>query len=108
MGVRLTRSASVHIVSAMPGRRIIGVDVGGTKLLAGAVDTDFFVHRRVQRSVSGLDQSSLLDTVVDAVHETRDLAGATVEAVGFGIPSLIDRRTGRAVVAVNLPLFGVP
>jgi glucokinase len=30
-----------------------------------------------------------------------------VEAVGFGIPSLIDQRTGIAVVAVNLPLFDV-
>jgi glucokinase len=92
----------------MPGRRIIGVDMGGTKLLAGALDTDYFVHRRVQRSVSGLDQSALLDIAVDAVHEVRDLAGGTVDAVGFGIPSLIDRRTGRAVVAVNLPLFDVP
>jgi glucokinase len=92
----------------MPGRRIIGVDMGGTKLLAGALDTDFFVHRRVQRSVSGLDQSALLDIAVDAVQEIRERAGGTVEAVGFGIPSLIDRRTGRAVVAVNLPLFDVP
>ena len=30
-----------------------------------------------------------------------------MDAVGFGIPSLIDRRTGRAVVAVNLPLKDV-
>ncbi|HLJ03967.1 MAG TPA: ROK family protein [Solirubrobacteraceae bacterium] len=92
----------------MPGRRIIGVDMGGTKLLAGALDTDFYVHRRVQRSVSGLDQSAVLDITVDAVQEATELAGGTVEAVGFGIPSLIDRRTGRAVVAVNLPLFDVP
>jgi glucokinase len=92
----------------MPGRRIIGVDMGGTKLLAGAVDTDFFVHRRVQRSVSGLDQSGVLDAAVEAVQEARTLAGSDVEAVGFGIPSLMDRRTGRAVIAVNLPLFDVP
>jgi glucokinase len=92
----------------MPGRRIIGVDMGGTKLLAGALDTDFYVHRRVQRSVSGLDQSAVLDVTVDAVQEASELAGGTVDAVGFGIPSLIDRRTGRAVVAVNLPLFDVP
>src|SRR5947209_2736775 len=108
MGVRLTRSASVHIVSAMPGRRIIGVDVGGTKLLAGAVDTDFFVHRRVQRSVSGLDLASLLDCIADAVRETSALAGGEVEAVGFGIPSLIDRRTGRTSYSTHHPLFDIP
>jgi glucokinase len=92
----------------MPGRRIIGVDVGGTKLFAGAVDTAFFVHRRVQRSVSGLNQSSLLDAAADAVREAEHLAGGEVEAVGFGIPSLIDARTGRSVVSVHLPLLDSP
>jgi glucokinase len=92
----------------MPGRRTIGVDMGGTKLLAGAVDTDLSVHRRVQRSVGGLDQASLLDVAVDAVLEAAESAGAQVEAVGFGIPALIDQRTGRAVISVHLPLAGVP
>ena len=92
----------------MPGRRIIGVDVGGSKLLAGAVDTDFFVHRRVQRSVSGLDQSSLLRVIAEAAQEARELAGSEVAAVGFGIPSRIDRRSGRSVASVHLPLLDVP
>jgi glucokinase len=91
----------------MPGRRTIGVDMGGTKLLAGAVDTRFGVHRRAQRSVAGLDQSSLLDVVVDAVEEARQSAGGEIEAVGFGIPALIDQRTQLAVSSVHLPLAGV-
>jgi glucokinase len=88
----------------MPGRRTIGVDMGGSKLLAGAVDSGLSVHHRVQRSMSRLDQSYLLDVVVEAVEETRDAAGGEIAAVGFGIPSLIDQRTGNAVIAVNLPL----
>jgi glucokinase len=54
-----------------------------------------------------LDQSFLLDMVVEAVEEARDSAGGEVSAVGFGIPSLIDQRTGTAVLAVNLPLKDV-
>jgi glucokinase len=92
----------------MPERRTIGVDLGGTKLLAGAVDPGLGVHHRAQRTVSGLDQRTLLEVVVSAVQEVRADAGHDVEAVGFGIPSLIDQRTGNAVVAVNLPLFDVP
>jgi glucokinase len=92
----------------MPGRRTIGVDMGGTKLLAGAVDTDLSVYRRAQRSVSGLDQSSLLDVVVDAVEEARESSGGEVEAVGVGIPALIDQRIGRAVFSTHLPLADVP
>ena len=89
-------------------RRVIGVDVGGTKLLAGVVDAGLGVHHRAQRSVVGLDQSALLDTAVDAVHEARAAAGTEVSAVGFGIPSLIDQRTGTAVIAVNLALANIP
>jgi glucokinase len=92
----------------MPARRTIGVDMGGTKLLAGAVDTRLAVHHRAQRSVTGLDQSALLDIAVDAVQEVREAAGAEIAAVGFGIPSLIDQRSGTAVVAVNLPLTDIP
>jgi glucokinase len=92
----------------MPPRRVIGVDMGGTKLLAGAVDGELGVHHRVQRTVLGLGQVTLLDTVQDAVQEVRAGAGAEVAAVGFGIPSLIDRRTGESVVSVHLELGHVP
>jgi glucokinase len=92
----------------MAARRTIGVDLGGTKLLAGAVDEGLGVHHRAQRTVTGLDQSALLDIAVEAVQEARDSAGAEIAAVGFGIPSLIDQRTGTAVIAVNLPLADIP
>ncbi len=81
--------------------------MGGTKLLAGAVDSGLSVHHRVQRSINRLDPSYLLDVVVDAVEETRYGAGGEIDAVGFGIPSLIDQRTGNAVIAVNLPLKNI-
>jgi glucokinase len=92
----------------MPGRRTIGVDMGGTKVLAGAVDEGLGVHHRAQRTVTGLDQSALLDITVEAVQEAREAAGAEVAAVGFGIPCLMDQRTGRGVIAVNLPLANIP
>jgi glucokinase len=91
----------------MPGRRTIGVDMGGSKLLAGAVDAELSVHHRAQRLLIGLDQAALLDVAVDAVEEVQSVAGGDVAAVGFGIPSLIDRRTGTSVIAVNLPLADI-
>ena len=72
-----------------------------TNLLAGAVDPSLGVHHRVQRAVTGLQQRALLDMAVDAVAETRESAGAEVDAVGFGLPALIDRRTGK--VAARMP-----
>jgi glucokinase len=92
----------------MAGRRTIGVDMGGTKLLAGAVDTGLSVHHRVQRTLTGLDQSAVLDAAVEAVEEARSAAGGEIAAVGFGIPCLMDQRSGRGVIAVNLPLANIP
>jgi len=81
--------------------------MGGTKLLAGAVDEALSVHHRTQRTLAGLDQGALLDLAVEAVEEAREQAGGEVEAVGFGIPCLIDQRSGRAVIAINLPLADI-
>jgi glucokinase len=91
----------------MPGRRTIGVDMGGSKLLAGAVDSALSVHHRAQRTLTGLDLAALVGVAVDAVEEAREFAGGEVAAVGFGIPSLIDQRTGRAVVSINLALSDI-
>jgi glucokinase len=92
----------------MPAPRVIGVDLGGTKVLAGAVDPGLAVHHRVQRTVSGLDQPALLEVTEGAVTEAIEAAGTAIEAVGFGIPALIDRATGIAVVGVNTLLHDIP
>ena len=89
----------------VPARCVIGVDLGGTKLLAGAVDPErLTVHHRTRREVFGIDQSALLDAAVDAVKDASEAVDGEVKAVGFGIPCTFDRRTGIAVQAVNLPL----
>ncbi|HEY2637425.1 MAG TPA: ROK family protein, partial [Solirubrobacteraceae bacterium] len=91
----------------MTGDCVVGVDLGGTKLLAGVVDHDLRVHHRTRRTVAGIEQGELLDRCVAAVEEAREAAPGEVRGVGFGIPCLIDQRRGVAVVAVNLELAGV-
>jgi glucokinase len=86
--------------------RVIGVDVGGTKILAAVVSRDGSVSRRVERPSDHTSQEALLDeldTMVEELH--RD--DPEVEALGFGIPSRIDQRAGRALKSVNIPLEGV-
>lgn len=83
---------------------MIGVDLGGTKLLAGAVDGDLAIHHRTNRPVLGLDQAELVEMIADAVQEIRTAVDAEIGAIGFGIPCTFDSRTGIAVQAVNLPL----
>jgi glucokinase len=86
---------------------VIGVDIGGTKLAAGVVDDRLQIHQRLQRSMRGQDTPALLDTIASAVQELVNTAPGEIGAVGFGIPSLIDTRSGTSVIAVNLPLANV-
>jgi len=84
---------------------VIGVDVGGTKILAGLVARDGTViaHREYPTPVE--TEEALLDGLEGAVREFLD---ERVVAVGFGIPSQIDQRHGIALGSVNIPLRGVP
>jgi glucokinase len=90
---------------------VIGVDLGGTKLLAGAVDPALNVHHRATRAARAIDHHAVIDTVVSAVSEVRDAidgASGSVDAVGIGIPCLIDTERGIAVTSTHLPIADVP
>ncbi|MGH2907546.1 MAG: ROK family protein [Solirubrobacterales bacterium] len=91
-------------------RRVIGIDLGGTKLAAGVVSGDLVVHHRAHRFSRGADQNEILDRLVEVVEELKlqNDGEAPIEAVGLGIPCLIDQASGRAVMAVNLPIADVP
>jgi glucokinase len=82
---------------------VIGVDAGGTKLLAGVISEDLSVGNRVRRLWGGGDRAEVLDIMVEAVRSAGDAA-----AVGFGIPALMDFSAGVSVSSVHLPLDGLP
>jgi glucokinase len=91
----------------MPPRRVIGIDAGGTKLLGGVVDEQMVVHHRVHRTWRGADRQETLAIFADAVEEVR-AAAPDVEAIGFGIPALVEWDAGVSRWSNHLPLDGVP
>lgn len=86
---------------------VIGVDLGGTKLLAGVVDAELRVGHRARRSAHAANRDELLATIEDAVREARAEARGEVSAVGLGIPALLDRDRRFAMFSTHLPLEGV-
>ena len=88
----------------MSANRVIGVDLGGTKALAGVVDAEGRVHQTVERPTVTTSQAALLDELASLVQE---LPQDGVTAVGFGIPSRIDHENGIALGAVNIPIKDV-
>jgi glucokinase len=83
----------------------IGVDLGGTKILAGVVTRDGEVLRRHERPTPSDSQEAVLRELEAAVTE---LLTDDVRAVGFGVPGPLDLRRGRIFEMVNLPLKDCP
>jgi glucokinase len=81
--------------------RAIGIDVGGTKIAAGVIDREGRIQRRVERRTPADSRDEFLELLDEIVDELR-IEG--VDAIGFGLPSTIDQRTGRVVGSVHVPL----
>jgi glucokinase len=85
----------------MSATHAIGVDLGGTKILAGVVAPDGQILRRHERATPQDSQDSVIRELEAAVAELLD---DSVAAIGFGVPSPIDQIDGVVVECVNLPL----
>ena len=85
----------------MNEKRVIGLDLGGTKILAGVVDREGHVQQRREHKTPTASQDELLAGLDVAVEE---LLTDEIAALGFGLPSPVDQRSGRALQAVNIPL----
>jgi glucokinase len=85
----------------LAGARVIGVDLGGTKIHAGLVAGDGTVERTLDRPTPVESQEALLAAIVEMVRELKE---PDVAAVGIGVPARVDQRSGGVLGAVNIPL----
>jgi glucokinase len=84
-------------------RRLIGVDVGGTKVSVAVLEDG----ELSEPELVGTDTSSS-EALVDQLEAQIRAAGVEEAAtVGIGIPSVVDFATGTARASVNIPLKGV-
>jgi glucokinase len=83
-------------------QRFIGVDVGGTKVSVAVLEGTKLTEPTLRPTV--LDSS---DGLVDQLAELIESAGPA-DAVGIGVPSVVDFATGTARHSVNVPLQDIP
>jgi glucokinase len=88
----------------VPADCVIGVDLGGSKLAAGVVDSDLRVHHRAFRPAP---TNGVLEELEKVARELIEASETPVSAVGMGIPSLMDRAAGVARWTNHLDLAGV-
>ncbi len=72
----------------------VGVDVGGTKVMAGAVDAGGHIVAVVRRPTPGTDPLATAEAIAAVVAELR--VDRDIEAVGVGAAGFVDEN--RSVV----------
>ena len=82
----------------------IGVDVGGTKILAGIVDEVGAISNLVRIDTPARDSAATVDAIVRAVQELLGSAapGQVIGSVGIGVAALVDADRSTVVFAPNL------
>jgi glucokinase len=88
-------------------REAIGVDLGGTKMLVGVVDSEQKIHHESRESSTGRSEEQIVEDLARELGEARE-ARPGVLAAGLGIPATIDHERGIAINAVNLEITDVP
>jgi glucokinase len=83
---------------------VIGLDVGGTKIRSGLVDSEGNLLAEREVPSPGTSEQEVL-AALDAAVE--GLLSDRVVAIGYGMPANIERGTGRILWATNLPLTDV-
>lgn len=80
--------------------KVIGVDLGGTKVLAGTIDGDQLTETRLQLVPGG----GSVDTVLDALYSVIDpIFDEGISGIGIGVPSVVDVEKGIVYDVQNIP-----
>jgi glucokinase len=86
--------------------RTIGVDVGGTKIAAGVVESDGTIVDEARRDSPATSQPAIVEAIVDIVDELS--SRHEVEAVGVGAAGFIDAARATVLFAPNLAWRDAP
>ena len=93
----------------MKERWAAGIDVGGTKIEAAAVDADGMAHEAIRTATDvAAGPKGITAAIVGAVRLLTDRAGSPPAGIGIGIAGQIDAATGSVRFAPNLGWHDVP
>ena len=89
-----------------PAQHYVGVDLGGTKILALVVTVEGEVLSRAKRSTTTGDEP-ISDQIAAAIDDALDEAGLSVDGIagiGVAIPGVVDSQTGYMMTVPNLDI----
>ncbi|MGI6357179.1 MAG: ROK family protein [Bacillota bacterium] len=81
--------------------KVIGIDLGGTKVTGAVIDEQGQVLRQLWQATANSHREALLQQLTAMVEQLR--TGFEIAALGIGTPGLVDPVTGEVLLATNLP-----
>ncbi len=88
--------------------KTIGVDLGGSHVMAAVVDDGGAILEREDIDVESHASDDVLATIVKAVETVRERANEEVDALGLGSPGNVDPITGTVRYSPNFGWHDVP
>ncbi|SDS36759.1 ROK family protein [Gramella sp. MAR_2010_147] len=80
-------------------KKILGIDIGGTKIQLGIVQESKVIHEKTFPTLSG---SSKEDIVLNIIKEIEALGKHDFEGIGIGVPGLVDEKEGVVYDLLNI------
>jgi glucokinase len=91
---------------------VVGIDLGGTKILAGVVSSDHQILGRAKRPTPAQEGGrAIAETIVACTHEALENAGlnqSQIGAIGIGSPGPLDASAGVILFSANLNVKNFP
>lgn len=91
---------------------VVGIDLGGTKILAGVVSADNQILGRAKRPTPAQEGGrAIVETIVACAHEALENAGinrSQIGAIGIGSPGPLDVSAGVILFSANLNVKNFP
>ncbi|HYZ82583.1 MAG TPA: ROK family protein, partial [Solirubrobacteraceae bacterium] len=83
---------------------MIGVDLGGTKVAVAPL-RGITLGEALVKPTDHSSGDALIDQLADMIEE---VGQGSIDAIGVGVPSVVEFESGRVVSSVNIPLVDVP
>ena len=84
--------------------KLIGVDIGGTKITAALIEDDKIVNQYTCSTPFDQEKMVVVDAVTQAISQVFD---AQIMGIGIGVPGLVDLENNQVLDVTNIPSWDV-
>ena len=84
--------------------KIIGVDIGGTKITAALIEDDKIIKQTTCPTPFDKEKLVVVDAVSQAIEQVFD---TEIKGIGIGVPGLVDLHNNLVLDVVNIPSWDV-